>query len=130
MNEGVATNHDSQNQVNKFAFNDKKEFNFTLLRMVKGLEAVLLKIRLFLSFQMTQTHGSQITLKNEWHDCGIAAICLNWIKWSQSTHGETEESWNHCQTRDKTLPKVAQPKKRWYAVFRELHPPWSVVWEM
>jgi len=36
--------------------------------------ALLLKTRLFLSFQMTQTQASQITVKNERDDRGIAAI--------------------------------------------------------
>jgi len=50
------------------------EFNLTLSMRVTGSEATLLKMRSFLSFKITHTQASQITLKNGCEDLGIPAI--------------------------------------------------------
>jgi len=83
---------------------------------MEGSDTVLLKIRLFLSFQMIQTKANRTTLKYLWIVLGIPAIFENWIQWSRSTPGATDKVPNQLSTWYQTLVDILQPKKRWVAV--------------
>ena len=99
-----------------FDFIHKKELSLTFSMRADGSEAIFLKIRLFRSFQRTQTHASHIILKKMCEDRVIPAIYENWTKWWLRVLDATKTIPSQIQTWCQTLSDVAHPRKRWCAV--------------
>jgi hypothetical protein len=70
-------------------FSQRKDSCLTLSAMLCASKAMLLKTRLFRSFQITKSKAEaiQIILRNESEEHGNPARCPNWRKWSWATLG-------------------------------------------
>jgi len=94
---------------------------------VKRVEIMFWNIRLFLSFQITQTVVNQIILKNKCEKNGMPAILVNRVKWRWSSPAGTEDIPNQLKTLDHRSPKKLQCRKRCVVDSVEAHPSTHVV---
>jgi len=108
-------------------FSERKDSWLTLSVMLCASKAMLLKTRLFCSFQITQTEASQIILRNEWEERGNPARCPNWRRWSWAALGAMQERPNHRRTKNNTLLNVSRPKNKWFTVSGQPHPPTQIL---
>lgn len=85
-------------------------------------QSILLKIMLFLCFQISHVQESQIKCIMERRALEPPAILPNWIKWFEISVGSVLEISNQLRTRCQRDPKQLQCKNKWETVFGSPHP--------
>jgi len=105
------------------SFNQQKETSLTLSKSLIVEHSLLLKIKLFLSFQMIQVQAHQIRNIIEVFAFAVPTKLPNWIKWSNNKTGWAKLKPNQWRTRYHNEPNNGQSKKRRVADYLWPHPP-------
>jgi len=114
-----------------FAFIHQKERALIFSKSWIVEHSLLLKILLFLSFQISQVQENEINCIMERRAFDRPTILLNWIKWFVISAWSTPEIPNHLRTRYQMDPKQQQSKNKLEAISGSSQPftqSWESLW--